>query len=464
MHVMSHRELYCPAHFGNSYEVMWPNEMRDLLSEAKVWGFTHYSDWFDNQDLRSPASLGLHDDYSTGPLYRQRKISHYQSASELGFGLNMVLTPNHVYMDQVSSDVAAERSESKIFGQLVCPSIPRGREIILDNHRDLFRELFEAGVRLTSISPGPYDFGGCTCERCSPWIISFGKLIVDIHTIGREFYPDLELRLFGWWWTAEEHLLFSDWANTEHPGLFRSLASYIPYDSVAPDASLKYPEACERHAFVHIGYADTTDLHDLYGGWGPTIAPNRIEETLSSIAKQGVTGFIAYSEGVYDDVNKALIAGMSSGTYGSAADVLSAYAERYFGATGSDRAAWADWLAQWGDGFRTDIAQMRREYDRLAAGAARSWRLEQVESKLRLFELHAEVMSQTKWNTKRREAAAAFHAERERLNRRIWGLGLTRHILAPAWGANRPTWQDEWEALKGHSTHGSAVHTSPPEA
>ena len=41
------RMLYAPGHFGNSYEVAGDNEMREWLSEAKRWGFTHYADWFD---------------------------------------------------------------------------------------------------------------------------------------------------------------------------------------------------------------------------------------------------------------------------------------------------------------------------------------------------------------------------------------------------------------------------------
>jgi hypothetical protein len=27
------REVYCPGHFGNSYEVMWPRELRSHLEE-----------------------------------------------------------------------------------------------------------------------------------------------------------------------------------------------------------------------------------------------------------------------------------------------------------------------------------------------------------------------------------------------------------------------------------------------
>src|SRR6188472_2863044 len=48
------RECYCPAHFGNSYEAMWPREMEAYLAELKWWGFNRYSDWITTTDIRSP--------------------------------------------------------------------------------------------------------------------------------------------------------------------------------------------------------------------------------------------------------------------------------------------------------------------------------------------------------------------------------------------------------------------------
>src|SRR6188472_1481921 len=48
------REIYCPAHFGNSYEAMWPREMKSYLAELKWWGFNRYSDWITTTDIRSP--------------------------------------------------------------------------------------------------------------------------------------------------------------------------------------------------------------------------------------------------------------------------------------------------------------------------------------------------------------------------------------------------------------------------
>lgn len=52
--VFAVREVYCPGHFGNSYEVLGDVEMREVLGEAVGWGFNRYGDWFDMDDCKDP--------------------------------------------------------------------------------------------------------------------------------------------------------------------------------------------------------------------------------------------------------------------------------------------------------------------------------------------------------------------------------------------------------------------------
>jgi hypothetical protein len=181
---MAYRELYCPAHFGNSYEVMGRNEMRDLLAEARHWGFNAYGDWFDSADLKNPRN-NPRKEYLLPQALWERKLGSFRIAQDLNFAIDLVTTPNHVFLDQLAPDLLADTSDQRFFGQLLCPSIPKAREIILRNHRELFEDLRSAGVRLDSISACPFDYGGCACERCRPWIVTFGKLFVEIHERGK---------------------------------------------------------------------------------------------------------------------------------------------------------------------------------------------------------------------------------------------------------------------------------------
>jgi hypothetical protein len=100
-------------------------EMREVLAEARAWGFNAYADWFDAADLKNP--------YVPNPPYLlpqalwERKMASFHIAQELGLTLELAVTPNHVFLDQLAPPLLADtRGDEKMFGQLVCPS--RGRD------------------------------------------------------------------------------------------------------------------------------------------------------------------------------------------------------------------------------------------------------------------------------------------------------------------------------------------------
>jgi hypothetical protein len=439
-----YRELYAPAHFGNSYEVMWSREMRDVLAEAKEWGFNVYGDWFDFADLKSPWN-NPRNLYLLPQAIWERKVANFKLANDLGLGVDLLMTPNLVFLDQYTAELAADASDSRFFGELMCPSKPRGREIILENHRRVMRDLYQAGVRVDSLCGCPYDFGGCACAECKPWITTFAQLYLDILAVAREFYPEAKARLAGWWWTREDHEMFKAWADGQAPGRFVSLSGHIPYGDLAPERGRALPQGCEQHAFVHIGYADQALPRDVYGGWGPVIAPTRLAATVKAMAEMGVSGYQAYSEGVLDDVNKAILAGLTSGQFSNVETLLASYAERYFGARGGEREGWAAWLAQWGKPWEVDVVAARRDLDLLSNSARPSWRLAQWTGKLRLFEAHAQVLSRPQWDAERLAAAERFHAAREEIQRGVWGLGLVRTVLNDRYWP--PSWLEEWKKV-----------------
>ena len=201
------RELYGPAHFGNTYECVLPNEMSELLREAKFGGFNRYTDWFDTIDLYNIYEK-KHNKFNMPEAIWAQKFSNYQIASKLGLGIGLVVTPNHVFSDQVTTSNEAVKGDH-IFGQLVCPSHPGVTEMILENYRKLFQDFARRGLRLESISGGAYDYGGCACENCTPWIVTFGRLFKQIAELAKEFFGTISVDLWGWWWTDEDHVLFS---------------------------------------------------------------------------------------------------------------------------------------------------------------------------------------------------------------------------------------------------------------
>jgi len=433
------RECYCPAHFGNSYEAMWPREMAAYLAELKWMGFNRYGDWITTTDICNPYTSDAFWDLAKEQLERKKKA--FQAASRLGLGLNLIVTPNHVYLDQLRPHYAAVKSK-KVFGQLVCPSHAEARRLILDNFARWFDDMASAGIQFSAFTAFAYDYGGCECEKCRPWIVTFARLMKEVHTIALRHHPQIEPWFCSWWWTPEEHTQFNTWAAAEAPGWLKGMTMHIEYGATRPK-DVTTPAGCRKLAFVHVGYGDQRDS-EVYGRVGPVIAPRRIPQTLAEIEAQGFDGFQAYTEGVFDDCNKALLAGIGSGQFADSQLALRAYAQRYFGATEASATQWAAWLAQWGKRTTVPLPAAAQQLAELASVATPGWRLEQWRFKVELETLDRELLGSAKaeWTPARLATADRFFATQERLYREVYRLGPVRHVLSPRF--MQPAWYESW--------------------
>lgn len=419
-------ELYAPGHFGNSYEVLGDNEMRSVLAEAKHWGFNRYGDWFDMDDCKDPFAAG--HTYGLGDALWDRKRTNFASAQSLGLACDFLMTPNHVYVDRCLPDLAATKGPH-VFGQLICPSKPKARTLILGDYEKLFADLARSGVQLSCLSAGPYDFGGCRCKECDPWILTFTNLARDIYLLARKHHPKVKMDMIGWWWSADEHRLFAEWVDREAPGWIDHMYLHQPYGATKV-ADVPLPKGCRRGAFVHISYAEEASPRDMYGHLGPVIAADRLERTVRDLAAQGVTDATCYSEGVFEDANKAIFAGLASGRYQTADEVLRAYAKRYFGADDATAAGWAAWLRAWGKPFEVDTQKSAETLKALLAKSPQdNWRRRQWELKQKLLALHAQINQGAEWTPDRLALVERFWGVQEEIQRGLWGLAPLRHIF-----------------------------------
>lgn len=448
MEPFAFRECYCPAHFGNSYEAMWPREMAAYLAEMKGWGFNRYADWITTTDVCNPYTSDATWNLAMEQLDRKRRA--FRAAQALGMKLNLVVTPNHVYLDQLRPRYGATKGD-RVFGQLVCPSHPEARNLIRENFERWFRDLAEHGITLSAFTAFAYDYGGCLCDKCRPWILTFARLIREVGDLARPYHPHVEPWLCSWWWTPEEHQVFNEWAATHAPGWLKSMTLHLEYGQTC-FKDVPVPAGCRKLAFVHLGYGDNPAVHDLYTKWGAVIAPQRLPKTLADLAAHGAEGFQAYSEGVFDDCNKALSAGLGSGRFASASEVLAAYARRYFGAGDGEAEAWAEWLAHWGDRTQAPLPAAAQEFARLNAHAPDTWRLQHWRSKLRLETLDRTIGTPEEdgWTPDKLTLADRFWAEQEHLQRDVYKLGPVRHVFAVKF--HPPRWYDSWR---------QATHTAP---
>ena len=446
------RECYCPAHFGNSYEAMGSREMAAYLGELKWMGFNRYGDWMVTTDIRNP--------YTPDPIWHlareqlERKKKAFRVAQDLGFALNLIVTPNHVYLDQLRPQYEAKKS-AKIFGQLVCPSHPEGRRLILENYARWFADLADAGLRFSAFTAFAYDYGGCDCERCRPWILTFARLMKEIHALALKSHPAIEPWFCSWWWTAEEHALFNNWAAREAPGWLKAMTLHIEYGQTRPK-DVAVPAGCRKLAFVHIGYGDQRGP-DIYGHQGGVVAPQRLPATLRELRAMGADGFQAYSEGVFDDANKMLLAGLGSGQYRDADAALRAYARRYFPAASERAMDWARWLAPWGDSSRVALPAAADDFARLAGQLPSTWRLEQWRCKLELETINRAIGQPkvNEWTPEKLALAERYLATQEKLYREVYRLGPVRNVLNPRFMP--PAWHGTWSQVTQAATKSTPI-------
>jgi hypothetical protein len=443
------RTLYAVSHFGNTYEVMGENEFTQMLAEAKFWGFNAYLDWFDTIDCADPF---VDPGYNMAGALWDHKKTFFAAAQKLGIKCYLAITPNHVYLDQCLPDLVARKeylpNGKRVFGQLICPSKPKARQIILKNYKNLFEDLAKSGIKLSAICPCAYDYGGCSCPDCNPWIITFAKLTKEIHEIALQYHPNVEMRFIGWWWPKEDHLLFNQWTQKNTPLWANSIALWIPYGNSSVD-EMPLPPGCDKHAFIHIGYADKGIKKDVYGHLGPVIAAERIEKTIKNLAQTGGTGFIAYSESMGDDINKALVAALASGKFNTADDVLNAYAKRYFNANQQTAQKWTAWIKKWQDPYSADPDALAVEFNQIFASAdTDNWRLEQWRYKIKLMKLNKAIMAIDTWTPEKLRLVDQFWAVKESLERKLWGVGLLRHGLARHFAGVSIQWYDDWVQQK----------------
>jgi hypothetical protein len=436
-------ELYAPGHFGNSYEVLGPNQMRAVLAEAGFWGFNRYGDWFDMDDCKDPFASG--HTYGLGDALWESKKTNFGSAQTLGLLRDLLLTPNHVFVDQCLPEVLAVKG-GRVFGQVICPSKPKARQLILKDYEDLFADLARSGVRLTHLNAAPYDFGGCRCKQCDPWILTFAQLSHEIYAIARKYHPQIKMDMIGWWWTAEEHRLLAEWVDQHAPGWVERMYLHLPYGATKI-ADVRLPKGCQPGAFVHISYAEQASPRDVYGHLGPIVAAQRLQQTVADLKAQGVTGIVAYSEGVFEDLNKAILAGLASGRYRTADEVLAAYARRYFGVDADTARLWDVWLKAWGKPFDVDLRQSAATLAMLLKKTPQGdWRLRQWELKQQLFAIHREIGPGNQWTPARLAAVERFWAVQEEIQRDLWGLAPLRHALSRRY--TPLPWYASWAKFK----------------
>jgi hypothetical protein len=299
--LMPERVLYIPPHIHNFYEVKDAKSIEPIIGEMSLWGINGLSVWMDESEFNDPFDNSA-DNSGTRRLLAKTK-GLLQIGKGLGLKLGMVNCPNDAYKNQVKPDLIA-KSELPIWNQpkLINPTIPAGRALLIRNKENLYRDFANSGLRFDNVLYFAYDTGGCFDEACRPWILTFLKLTEDYISVLQRYHPTARAYITDWVANAEEDEMITDYLN-QHPqtkiaGVWKEEGSSMEH----------YARLDKRYSlFIFVDVS-------MLGGWGTIGAqpfPGYLSHSVGDAAAGGITGVMMYSEGIFDDFNKAMVTQMA---------------------------------------------------------------------------------------------------------------------------------------------------------
>jgi hypothetical protein len=188
------------------------------------------------------------------------------------------------------------------FGVNLCPSKPAARELLLKNWQQLLEEFADPG--LDCVTYWPYDEGGCGCADCSPWgARGYLSLSRAVSALVRNKYPQTKVIVSTWTfdtppsgeWEALQQALAQDkrWADYIQADAHEDFPRF-PLDRGVPGGLplLNFPEISMWG-------------QNPWGGYGANPLPARLQRLWNQTEHQ-LSGGTPYSEGIYEDINKAI--------------------------------------------------------------------------------------------------------------------------------------------------------------
>lgn len=295
----SFRCVYFATHFYNFHHVAPLGQITEYLEDLALLGFNAIAVWPDKHHF-----LGINDPVCQTFLARLRSL--LQAASDLGMGILLGALTNEGYASTPEA-LRAQPTGRCHYGVEICPNTPGGMELILKNHRDTLE--YFAGLNIKYYSLGSYDQGGCGCEQCRPWgingMVKTGEKVAEL--VHRHL-PSAQIVYFTWLFDFPHDQ--GEWQGLDAL-MQRNGAPWI--DAFMADSHDRFPRYPLEHGipgkrpllnFPEISMRQLTP----WGGSGANPMPNTHAVVWGEVCSRSQGGML-YSEGIYEDLNKAVYAG-----------------------------------------------------------------------------------------------------------------------------------------------------------
>lgn len=318
------RASYFANHFYNYYHSAPVEEVLEYLESLALWGQSALCLWFDMHHFD-----GIGDPDATAMLLKMECL--FKKAKSLGMKTSLMHLGNEYYKGASKDSLAENSVESgryklKLGGYYyteLCPSNNEGEALLLSSFDELVCRFSSVG--LDYIMLWPYDQGGCTCEKCYPWVSNgFYRIAKKKAEIAKKYFPDAEI-IFSCWrcgaftdteWETIIPLIKNDGNWIDH--IMIDIDAYIPDDIMSLGKPIiSFPEV-------------SMYLVTPWGGFGANPFPKALSKQFqktSSFCKGGAL----YSEGVFEDINKVVALELMRDPYVDIRSVVEVYCGYYFG-------------------------------------------------------------------------------------------------------------------------------------
>jgi hypothetical protein len=293
------RGIYLATHFNNYYEAATPEELDHYVEDLALWGFNllalAYPHWqyagYDDPAARKMAERLRHT---------MRVAKQVGMRVTIGDALNggFTSTPKELRCTPVPDPLGRHGN----FGVNLCPAKLAARELLLKNWGLLLDEFADPG--LDCITYWPYDEGGCGCANCWPWgARGYLSLARAVSALARQKSPQVKVILSTWTfdtppageWEALQQALAED----------KSWADYIQADAHEDFPRFPLDKGVPGHLPL-LGFPEISMWgQDPWGGYGANPLPARLQRLWNQTERK-LAGGTPYSEGIYEDINKAI--------------------------------------------------------------------------------------------------------------------------------------------------------------
>ena len=290
------RGIYLATHFFNYYQNAPVEEVKRYIEDLALWGYNTFMFWYDMHHFN-----GFDDPEAISFRARMKQLA--QAVRKIDLGVGFMVVGNEGYANSpIELRAVPGGSRGGDYPQEICPNKVGGLDYILQTKGDFFNWCQDINPEYICI--WPYDQGGCGSVNCQPWGSNgFIKCASNISRMAKEKLPGVKIIFSTWhfdsveWKGLVDHIsleakwidiIMAEKINSKYKGIFSSVPDDIPI--------VGFPEISMYNTFP-------------WGGFGATPLPNHLLKQWNKVEDK-LSGGFPYSEGIFDDINKVIFAGL----------------------------------------------------------------------------------------------------------------------------------------------------------